>query len=76
MKNKNELSASVKRFLDSLNYGINETSKGIYFKFTGYHANGKNLKEMMPQGYKCLKVMQVWDQLAYTTINVMLLEQK
>lgn len=75
MKNINELSQASKRFLNSLDYGINESPKHIYYKFTGYHANGKTIDDMIPNGYKCLKVMQVWSEIKRTSINVMLIEK-
>lgn len=75
MKNINELPKTARSFLDSLNYGLNESSKGIYYKFTGYHANGKKVEEMIPEGFKMVKFMQVWSEIKRTSINVMMIEE-
>lgn len=76
MINFNDLGLQSQNFINNIPYtSVYETSQGTYYKFTGYHANGKNIKEMTPKGYKCFKMMQVWSEIKHTTINVMMLKK-
>lgn len=61
---------------EKLKYGITKTNKGTYYKFTGYHANGKQLEEMTPEGYKCTKIASKYNNIKKTNIYIMLLELK
>jgi len=61
---------------EKLNYGITETNKAIYYKFTGYHANGKTVEDMTPEGYKCLKFGHKWSEIKRTNIYIMILEKE
>lgn len=75
MKNINELSKGARDYLNSLDYGINETSKGTILKFTGYHAQGKKMIEMVPEGYQFVKATQVWSEIKRTTINLIVIKK-
>lgn len=77
MKNINELGLQSQSFIGKLPYLSPYTTKqGTYYKFTGYHANGGTMDDMIPEGYTCIKMFQVWSEIKRTSINVMMIKSK
>lgn len=76
MKNINELGLQSQSFIGSIPYLTPyNTKQGVYYKFTGYHANGGTIEDMVPKGYTCIKMFQVWSEIKRTSINVMMLKE-
>lgn len=72
-----DLTQKKQDFIDSLPHlepkTVNNTT---YFKFTGYQAYNKNIKDMIPEGYEATGLVQFWQPIAYTTINIVRLKPK
>jgi len=77
MKNYNELGLQSQSFIGSLPYLSPTTFKqGTYYKFTGYHSEGKTMQDMIPKGFELVGGFQVWNDIKHTTINIMMLKAK
>lgn len=71
MKNINELSIPQKQFINNLPYQtVTEVKGSLYYKLTGYHANGEKLENLVPKGYKATGLLQIWSEIMYTSINI------